>query len=478
VNYIKSSVFIILFALLFGLSVQKALAVVIGDVNGSGKVDIIDIGIIIDNYAGNPIVNRSADLNLDGRVDIIDIGIAIDNYGKSTPDATPLASANPLSRIRAFPGAEGFGAYAKGGRGGNIFKITTLNDSGPGSLRNCIDASGPRFCIFEISGTINLLTQLDIINPYITIAGESAPSPGITLKNYTLSVKSHDAIIRHLRIRVGDETRGDKDAIKFNSAGTYNVIADHISASWAIDENVSTWNEGVRDITISNSIVSEALHNSINSQGPHSKGVFIGDLTKNISVINILAAHNDDRNFLVKGGGSVESINNLYYNWQEPDATEIGGGGIATVIGNVYIKGPNTFAGAKGISKNSVATLYAEDILSVGITGVSATGNVSAKPVWSGLTSPERAVSLESYLLSAAGARPKDRDVVDMRIVNEVRTRTGKVIDSQREVGGWPVLPVNTRTFPVPANPNADNDNDGYTNLEEILHLHAETLTN
>ncbi len=450
-------------------------AVLLGDVDGNGKVDIIDIGIVIDNYAKSPIPNIRADVNSDGRIDIIDIGLVIDNYGK-TSLSTPVPISN--SQALAFPGAEGFGAHSRGGRGGTVYHVVNLNDSGSGSLRECVSATGSRYCVFDISGTINMASQMDVANPFITIAGESAPSPGITLKNNTLAIKTHDATVRHLRIRVGDKTPGDKDGFKFTTSAAFNDIADHMSVSWSIDESISTWYAGVRDITISNSIAAEALQNSIHSQGPHSKGILVGDLTKNISLINVMSLDNDDRNFLAKGGASVESINNIYYNWQEPKATGLGGAGtLATIIGNVYIKGPNTSAGSTALNSTNTATQqYISDIKMEGITNLGLAQNTNTKPVWSGLVSPDPSGIVESILMAHAGARPKDRDAVDNRILNDFKNRAGKIIDSQDQVGGWPTLAENHRAFPVPSNPNGDDNGDGYTNLENLLHQYAAAL--
>jgi pectate lyase len=154
------------------------------------------------------------------------------NGCKETPTQMELKSHTP-----AFPGAEGFGAYTMGGRGGNVYIVTNLNDDGAGSLRNAVEASGPRIVVFEISGTIELESRLRISNPYITIAGQTAPGDGICLKNYELDINTHDVIIRYLRVRPGDPSQAENDAISIRSS---NVIVDHCSASWSIDEALSS----------------------------------------------------------------------------------------------------------------------------------------------------------------------------------------------------------------------------------------------
>lgn len=419
--------------------------------------------------------------------------------GTSAPKATkppvqiPAATGTPTTAISptpnipspggllAFPGAEGFGSRARGGRGGAVIRVTSLSDSGAGSLRACLEANGPRYCIFDVSGMISLSQNITISNPYVTLAGESAPSPGVTIQGGTISVKASDIIIRHIRFRVGNlagnPPLSERDGFKIQGPQAKNAIIDHISVSWAVDENISMWYGGAENITVSNSIVSEALHNAGHAKGPHSKGILVGDGIHNVSLINILGAHNDDRNFLAKGGATVQAINNLYYNWSEPKATGLGsGGGTATVVGNVYIKGPNTSASSQAFQNNDgTGKIYITDTKLEGVSH-GLTSNVSSYPIWNATVSPDPSASVESMLYRVTGARPKDRDAVDTRIINEVKTRTGKIIDSVSQVGGWPPLAHNTRPFPVPISPNGDDDRDGYTNLEEVLHQYAAGL--
>ena len=162
--------------------------------------------------------------------------------------ALPSASANVVTeKLPAFPGAEGFGAYTPGGRGGKVFLVTNLNDSGPGSLRAACQAEGPRIIVFRVAGIIELQSPLVIRNPYITIAGQTAPGDGICLKKHHTEIRGHDVIIRYLRFRRGDITRESQDALWI--LGAQNVIIDHCSVSWGSDEILSA-THGSRDITV------------------------------------------------------------------------------------------------------------------------------------------------------------------------------------------------------------------------------------
>ena len=192
-----------------------------------------------------------------------------------------LAQSHP-EVVAAFPGAEGMGSQTRGGRGGEVVEVTTLKDDGPGSLRAAIESSGPRIVVFRVAGTIDLQTSLTISKPYITIAGQTAPGQGITLRATNaaveglIEVETHDVIIRYLTLRAGPPSAGDAMQIRATgSHDTYNVVIDHNSMSWAVDRDLSTWYD-VHDVTIQWNIFSEALNCSINPKGCHSKGVLLG----------------------------------------------------------------------------------------------------------------------------------------------------------------------------------------------------------
>ena len=177
----------------------------------------------------------------------------------------------------AFPGAEGWGALTPGGRGGKVLKVTNLNDSGPGSFREAVMSSGPRIVVFEISGTITLKSELIIREPYLTIAGQTAPGDGICLKGWSLKIAdTHDIIVRGIRVRPGVESGligSEIDALGISQSN--NIIIDHCSFSWSCDEVVNNWH-GSSNITIQWCMISEPLNRSVHEKGPHGYGASLG----------------------------------------------------------------------------------------------------------------------------------------------------------------------------------------------------------
>ncbi|NIM96226.1 MAG: hypothetical protein GTO18_21215 [Anaerolineales bacterium] len=408
--------------------------------------------------------------------------------------------------IPAFPGAEGFGASSIGGRGGRVIEVTNLNESGPGSLRAAIEAEGPRIVVFRIGGTIELASSLRIKNPFITIAGQTAPGDGITLKNGSsnktaLTIQTHDVIVRYIRARPGAGGEGDGINILNNSA--YNVIVDHCSVSWAVDENMSTWYDP-HDITIQWCIIAEGLHDSTHSKGPHSKGILLGsDGSRNISLHHNLFAHNDERSPRIKTAGLVDVVNNVIYNYG-------GAAGYITndfadlpvnYIGNYVIQGPdsNTRRYEVEISplSNHAISLYVEGNIGPHRSDDSLDQRLVVNPDdWQYLTSNRHAAppittiyAFDAYdqILASAGASFPTRDAVDERVVNDVINRTGSIINHPSEVGGWPSLkpgtaPLDSDHDGMPdtwetergLNPQQDDsaldrDGDGYTNIEEYI---------
>lgn len=407
---------------------------------------------------------------------------------------------NFIFSVPIVPNEKGFGIETPAGRGGEIYKVINLNPSGKGSLRECVEAQEPRICIFEISGTIFITQNLEINNPYLTIAGQTAPSPGITIAGAGISVQSHDILIQHLRVRVGDNPIGpppdNRDAILIGSEkrDVYNVVIDHISASWAIDEVISIWshNQYVYNISILNSIFSEGLYNSLHPQGNHSMGALIGKNSKNITIKNNVFAHNSARNPLVRDDSTnVIIANNLIYGSGGGSKNQIyvGSQGIknipmkVSIVGNVYISDDEN-SNAIYIEEETPSStqIYLEDNLApssdlgqwkivLGRDEIEV--RVDSYPIWIDELNIIPSGSLENILLAKSGARPLDRDEVDNRIINDIINRSGKIIDSQQDVGGWPILNKNIRLFKVPNKHHKDSDNNGYTNLEELLHLYS-----
>ena len=388
-----------------------------------------------------------------------------------TPPTTDSTPDPDLSYIPIFPGAMGFGTETKAGRGGQIIKVTNLNDSGTGSLRAAVSASGPRIIVFEVSGTIELSSTLRVANPYVSIVGQTAPSPGIEIVGACFQISTHDVLVQHVRIRVGDLLRTKIDGLQILGSSTYNVVIDHVSASWGIDESASTYST-VKDITFSNSIISEGMASSYHPEGPHSMGLLIGDHAKNIAIVNNLFAHNKERNPRINGDASVLVVNNVMYNSGSSAYMYIGsstGKSNVAVMGNAFIDGPSSPTSSKAIGFTGLgANLYVADNQYAGTFGQS--GTVSTPPVWHESIKVKDVSTAKSSVLWNAGARPADRDSVDTRVVNEVNSGGGGIIRSQDDVGGYPILSENTRTFNIPSNPNGDDDGDGYTNIEEVLH--------
>jgi hypothetical protein len=431
----------------------------------------------------------------------------------STPTPTPMPT--PSSKtLLVFPGAKGFGIITPAGRGGKIYRVRSLADNTTApkllpdntyesSLRAAIQATGARTIIFEVSGEIKMTTNLVISNPFITIAGQTAPSPGITVITPSFYIGTHDVLVQHLRFRPGaDSTNTETHGISMYSSGTsnpiYNVVVDHCTTSWASDENSNTWKpvvDGVKDVTFSNNIISEGLNNSLHSKGAHSKGMLVGDGSQRVAIIGNLFAHNADRNTEFKGGASGIFVNNIVYNWDRTqEATHLGYEAyfpgmptLISVVGNVYISGPNTASGSayaveasSKIPINSKVYLYDNALLSSNISLFKNEApydpRVSTPPVWVDGLSYLTSSQVENYLLPTVGARAADRDSVDKRVVSEVSTRTGKIIDKPEDVGGYPTLAVVSRALSLPADPNSDSDGDGYTNLEEWLHTYSASV--
>jgi pectate lyase len=211
----------------------------------------------------------------------------------STAQTSAPAGVSPPATIPAFPGAEGFGASANGGRGGQVYEVTTLEDSGPGSLRDAVSA-GNRTIVFRVSGTIGLKSPLRISQPNITIAGQTAPGDGVCVRGYTLSTENtHDVIIRFIRSRLGDENRQESDGITVGNRCT-NIILDHCSSTWSVDEALST--AGVdQNVTIQWCLIAEGLNHSVHAKGAHGYGS-LARANGPVSWYHNLWAHNNSRN--------------------------------------------------------------------------------------------------------------------------------------------------------------------------------------
>ncbi|WP_170388006.1 right-handed parallel beta-helix repeat-containing protein [Ruegeria atlantica] len=366
----------------------------------------------------------------------------------------------------AFEGAQGFGSEADGGRGGEIVKVTTLADSGPGSLRWALEElDGPRIVVFEVSGEIQLEDAIEV-NGDVTIAGQTSPE-GITITGAKLRIVESDVIVRGLQFRPGD---GDGDApenrdgisIGSDTQTVENVIIDSNSFSWSIDELISVW-FGAKNITISNNIFSEALQSSLHPEGDHSMGMLIGDGSSNVTVVGNLLAHNQFRNATIKDDvQNIEFINNLIYNYGNTGflAHE---GSTAHIIGNVYIAGPDSVDRAAILLKSpeSGTAYYLND--NVAEVDGTALSKISDSYVFE----PSNVTVMSSdevmdYVLANAGARYPELSPIDERIIQSVIDGTGSIIDSPDDVGGYVFVPNTTAP--------SDRDDDGIPDYyEEIL---------
>jgi hypothetical protein len=420
----------------------------------------------------------------------------------------------------AFPGADGFGKYTSGGRGGQVFEVTNLNDSGPGSLRAAIEAQGARTIVFRVSGTIALESDLIVEHGDLTIAGQTAPGDGICIKNYKTQINADNVIVRFLRFRLGDESRYPEDALGAN--GTRNVIIDHCSMSWGIDEVASFYDN--EDFTLQWSIISESLNDSYHPKGHHGYGGIWGGARA--SFHHNLFAHHTSRNPRFHGGRTpatsadelVDFRNNVVYNW---GFQCIYGGekGRQNVVANFFKPGPAT------TRPDRFLEMYDEDGRWYVSENVVYENSLVTKDNWQGVdgTTPEKSRVDSPFPFVIESTKPADdayndvlrfvgavlpkRDPVDKRILNEVRNGTASygsvsysdaqrlvsaavphgIIDSQTEAGGWPELisapaPVDTDGDGIPddweianvLDPDDPNDGgiiteSGYSNLELYL---------
>jgi pectate lyase len=420
--------------------------------------------------------------------------------------ATGWAEARTLA---AFPGAEGFGADTPGGRGGKVLLVTNLDDADPGSLRAACEAKGPRVVVFRVSGNIDLKDKLVVREPFITIAGQSAPGEGICLRHEHLAVSTHDVVVRYLRFRPGDTKGREVDAVSIRGE---KVILDHCSASWAIDEVLSpTHSQGV---TVQWCIISEALNESVHHKGAHGYGSLITGPAGGMSFHHNIYAHNNSRNprpGAPEGTGGIifDFRNNVIYNW----GSKAGYSALTPVrinyAGNYLKPGPSTKAGSRRVAfwPGSTATkLFVAENLIAGFPkanqdnrlmvvagssfepGHSVEECLVSEPFAAPPVTSQSAEAACQLVLAGSGASLPKRDAVDQRVIEEIKSGTGRIINSQKDVGGWPDLksapaPVDSDNDGMPdewerrrgldpheaADAALDKDGDGYTNVEEYL---------
>jgi hypothetical protein len=371
--------------------------------------------------------------------------------------------------------ARGWASATLGGRGGRVLRVTNLQADGPGSLAEALAATGPRIVVFEVGGVLDLRgATLQLKEPFVTIAGQTAPSPGITLIRGGISVATHDVVIEHLRVRPGasgQQIGWHPDAIS-STTGTRDFVVDHCSLSWGVDENLSAsgarfngatpdaWRESTSHrVTFSHNIVAEGLANSTHEKGEHSKGSLIHDNVTGVLVYGNLYASNTERNPFFKGGARGVVANNWIVNpgkyamkytlvaeeWGDHPAQT----GQMSIVGNVFRYGKNTPPGTPLLASTGVGScdVHLRDNLALDRSEapVPLTGGtlenlrlVDAPPSWPADFRAEPAEGLVERLRSNVGARPWDRDAIDERIVRQALDGSSAIIDSEAEVGGYP----------------------------------------
>jgi len=411
--------------------------------------------------------------------------------------ALAVATAPVHAQTSAFPGAVGPAASTPGGRGGRIVRVTNLEASGPGSLRSALEEQGPRIIVFEVGGVIDLgRSTLEIREPYVTVAGQTAPSPGITLIRGGIDIRTHDVILRHLRVFTGADgqpRRSGWEADALSTVAAHDVLIDHNSFLWAVDENMSAsgprftgdtveeWRAGTsRNVTFSYNLAAEGLADSSHPKGEHSKGSLIHDNVTGIVFYRNIWAHNVERSPLLKGGSQALMVNNLIYNpqhravhynlmdleWAGHDFVT----GELTAVGNALRGGNDTNEGLPFLMLGGEG-----DLAYFGRDNIAVDRHGDALPMFGRYTTgrarlieAERPLMpldgievlpadlVERHVLSHGGARPWDRSAEETRILFFIAEGRGDVIDDESEVSTYPSVAEPTRAPFVEAEWNLD----------------------
>lgn len=354
----------------------------------------------------------------------------------------------------------GFGTSTQGGLAGTIYKVSNLNNSGPGSFRDAVSGNN-RLVVFEVGGVIDLNNDDIDIGSHITIAGQTAPSPGITLIRANISADGDHTVISHITILLGDDTDREKDVANIRGD---NVVFDHVTVSWSIDENLSI--HGVDNVTLYKCIIAEGLQYAGHIDGEHSKGSLINNSPSSLSLIGCLYAHNAMRNPRCDLG-EILIANQVNYNWttgwDEPEPHWFDWvvhlyQANTTFVGNVALQGPESI-GEIYLDGHVSSTNYAymDDNIIKDQAGMDLQVYdpddivvLDTPPLWpAGFEVLPAHESLYENLRTV-GSRPGDRDTHNSRIVETVANGNGEVIDSQSEVGGYPVYAETSRSLKVP----------------------------
>jgi hypothetical protein len=408
------------------------------------------------------------------------------------------------AQIPAFPGAEGYGMWSQGGRGGDVYRVTTLADYGegeapiPGSLREAVEAEGARTVVFRVAGTIRLVRRLEVQNPFLTIAGQSAPGEGVALADYGVDVAAPEVVIRHLRVRPGDRAGEEQDAITVRRGP---AIIDHCSVSWATDETLSVIHAATA-VTVQRCLIAESLNRSVHHKGAHGYGTLI-TATGDVSIHHSVYAFHESRNPRPKDV-RLDFRHNLVVGWGDQPGYTYEDFLQMNHVGNGFE--PRAYSTTPECAFNvggANARIYAAGNLRLdapagwddeGLCASRGYGPEIFEAVRVGTPFPAPAVTptpvedLKAELSATVGATRPVRDAVDRRVLGLIERGEGGIIDSQADVGGWPALasadpPADDDADGMPdawerahgLDPSdgddhrADADGDGYTNLEEWL---------
>lgn len=385
----------------------------------------------------------------------------------------PVEAAPPESGRPCFPGAQGWGTRTPGGRGGAVLLVTHLRDGGPGSLRAAVEAELPRVVVFRVAGTVTLEKKLEITAPFLTVAGETAPGGGICLRGAPVLVRTHDVVLRHLRVRLGPGSQGD--ALRIGPAAE-RVVVDHCSLSWGVDETVSV--TGANDVTLSWCLIAEGLREAGHEKGQHSMGLLMRQ-SRRVAIHHCLFARSRDRNPQLEEGSAALVLGNVVSHWK--NATRLNDmddpwPGLADVVDNLYLnprrpRGEVVLSssvtharvflrgnrGPRRASDPQDEWALVTDESPGGRFALDARGP-TLPPC--GVESPGPGRAWEA-IRACVGALP--RDACDARIVRDVEEGSGPdAIDDPAEVGGWPALD--------PGSPPPDRDGDGLPDAWEREH--------
>lgn len=377
--------------------------------------------------------------------------------GPTLSDCCPSSCANcSLTPPLAFPEAEGFGKYTWGGRGGKVYIVDNLNDSGPGSLREAVEASGARIVVFRTDGVIHLESPLRIVNDSITIAGQTAPGDGICLTDCPLSISASEVIVRYIRCRLGDKNARDADALTGGRYGQKNVILDHISVSWSIDECLSIYK--TENLTVQWCLIANSLNHSKHTKGSHGFGGIWGGYNATFHH-NLLANHSsrNPRFSSVEGTKNVDYRNNVVYNWGYKAAYGGGRYGEINFVDNYYKAGPATTSTERflSVSDDGTSRYYVSGNFVEGQEEITENNRLGV-----GGKNPDEAVVDTPFPTMPVKTHPTDRlvevvleqvgcsfarDRFDRDVVEQVRTGVSTwgndgLIDEPSQCGGLPVL--------------------------------------